>query len=256
MQEAVRVAVDAAQHGIWTSMPGIIQSFDPVAMTCVVVVALKEKVLIEQSVQDVEIFPLYDCPVHFPAGGGVSMTFPIKPGDECLVSIANRCIDAWWERGGIQVQQEFRMHDLSDGFVIPKVWSQPLRLPAVSTDSAQMRTTDGKNYVELKEDGNVNVVTTQNVTITAAINVTVNCLNAAVNAQENVTVNAGLDIDLEASRDITIHAQRDIDITAGRNFITNGGDGESGSWTVNVKGPISVTSDTAISHTAPTISEN
>ncbi|MFW8450019.1 Gp138 family membrane-puncturing spike protein, partial [Klebsiella pneumoniae] len=59
---------------------------------------------------------LVDVPVVFPRGGGCTLTFPVKPGDECLVIFADRCIDFWWQSGGIQEPVDERMHDLSDAF--------------------------------------------------------------------------------------------------------------------------------------------
>ena len=44
---------------------------------------------------------LPDVPVMFFGGGGMTITAPIKPGDECLVIFADRCIDGWWWLGGV-----------------------------------------------------------------------------------------------------------------------------------------------------------
>jgi phage baseplate assembly protein gpV len=105
--------------------------------------------------------------VFFPGGGGLTLTFPIKPGDECLVIFASRCIDAWWQQGGIKGQAELRMHDLSDGFIFAGVRSQP-RAFVVNTTSAQLRTDDGAAYVEVNPTSkNINVVTPANANITA-----------------------------------------------------------------------------------------
>jgi hypothetical protein len=103
------------------------------------------------------------------------MTFPVKDGDEGLVVFASRCIDKWWRDGGVQEQTEYRMHDLSDGFAIPGFRSQKRTLDNVSTTAVQLRSDDGKKYVELddkgkitlkSEDGQV-VVTKDSVAISA-----------------------------------------------------------------------------------------
>src|SRR5690606_4330979 len=98
--------------------------------------------------EELRIPLLLDCPVVFPGGGGVTLTFPIKPGDEALVVLASRCIDSWWQLGGVQGQAEQRMHDLSDGFVLAGVRSQPRRF-TVDTEAAQLRTDDGTALIEL-----------------------------------------------------------------------------------------------------------
>ncbi len=67
------------------------------------------------------------------------------------------CIDSWWELGGIQNQQEKRRHDLSDGFAILGVWSQPRVLESYSIDSCQLRNEKGTSIIELKDDS-INII--------------------------------------------------------------------------------------------------
>lgn len=150
-EESVRTAIEGLLAGVWTALPGIVVSFDPVAMTCEVQPAIKPKYRQQDgTLTDLTITVLTDCPVIFPAGGGYSLTFPVAHGDECLVVFSSRCIDAWWQQGGIQPQAELRMHDLSDGFAIMGIRSQPRVLDGgVSTTSAQLRTDDGTSYLEL-----------------------------------------------------------------------------------------------------------
>lgn len=98
-------------------------------------------------------------PVHFPSGGGFTLTHPIKKGDEGIVVFAARSIDNWWQQGGIQPPAEQRMHHLSDAMFIPGVRSVPRKLsPAASTSSTQLRADDGKSYFELAPDGVLNLV--------------------------------------------------------------------------------------------------
>ena len=146
LQDAIRGAMASA----WTALPGIVQSFDPVAMTCVVQPAIKARRTQSSGVVVTAALPLLvDCPVFFPSGGNCTLTFPVKSGDECLVVFASRCIDSWWQSGGIQEQAELRMHDLSDGFVFVGVRSQPRRIANVSTSATQLRSDDGSTFVEL-----------------------------------------------------------------------------------------------------------
>ncbi|CAN0620528.1 Gp138_N domain-containing protein [Burkholderia multivorans] len=147
---ALRAALRGWQAGIWTALPGIIDSFDDVAMTCVVQPAIKVPVRASDgTVTTVALPQLVDCPVQFPAGGNCTLTFPVKPGDECLVVFASRCIDAWWQSGGVQEQAELRMHDLSDGFALLGVRSRPRALANVSATSTQLRSDDGATYIDL-----------------------------------------------------------------------------------------------------------
>lgn len=150
----MREALDGYRAGIWTALPGIIQRFNPEAMTCEVQVAIKMKVRKQDGTSDsVAIYPLVDCPVQFPAGGQCTLTFPVAAGDECLVVFASRCIDAWWQSGGVQEQAEARMHDLSDGFVLLGFRSKPRVLSDFSTSTTQLRSDDGATCIELDPAG-------------------------------------------------------------------------------------------------------
>ncbi|MCT9017100.1 Gp138 family membrane-puncturing spike protein, partial [Cupriavidus gilardii] len=106
---ALRAAFDGLRARIWTALPGIIHSFDADAMTCEVQPTIKIPVRkLDGTIESVALPLLVDCPVQFPSGGNCTLTFPVKPGDECLVVFASRCIDAWWQSGGVQEQAELR----------------------------------------------------------------------------------------------------------------------------------------------------
>lgn len=224
----------ARQANIWTSMPGIIQSIDFVAMTCTVQVAIKAKRFKNKQQPFDEAIPLLvDAPVQFPAGGGNTLTFPVKAGDECLVHFASRCIDNWWQNGGVQTQAEMRMHDLSDGFVSLGYRSQPRVIPNISSEAVQLRSDDGQTFVEVNPSTHkMNVVTPTEATVTAG---------------QKVTVVATTSVDITAPN---INLNGNVNITG--NISTAGGDGKgSGTFT----GSLSVTgvihSDTEVN--APVI---
>lgn len=158
-----------AKQSIRVSMPGVIKSFDPETVTCVVEVSIyipkpesAEGKSIDRLAQDNVFYPLIlDAPVIFPRGGGCTLTFPVSAGDECLVIFADRCIDFWWQNGGVQNGSRGRMHDYSDAFVIPGPQSQAKKISGISTTSAQLRTDDGSSFIELAPGGAVNITSPQ-----------------------------------------------------------------------------------------------
>lgn len=156
--------------GIWTALPGVIQSFNPVAMTCEVQPGIKVNVRQQDgTIVSVALPMLVDCPVQFPSGGNCTLTFPVGQGDECLVVFASRCIDGWWQSGGVQEQAELRMHDLSDGFVLLGFRSQPRVLSGISASAAQLRTDDGQAFVEVNAATHaINIQTTAPVNVTSS----------------------------------------------------------------------------------------
>lgn len=149
LNATLQAAMEGNQANIWTSGPGRVISFNPAAMTCSVQPTIKGHVQQKDGTYlDLALPVLMDCPVLWQGGGGCTLTFPIKPNDECLVIFASRCIDSWWQQGGIQAQAELRMHDLSDGFVLCGVRCLP-RAFAVDTAAVQLRTDDGTALVEI-----------------------------------------------------------------------------------------------------------
>ncbi|VVD29152.1 Gp138 family membrane-puncturing spike protein [Paraburkholderia dioscoreae] len=153
-EEALRVAMEGMRSGLWTAEPGIIESVNfgsgSKDVTAVVQLAIKGVVHARDgSAQFVNKPLLVDVPVFFPRGGGCTLTFPVAAGDECLVVFSARCIDGWWQSGGVQAPMEPRMHDLSDGFAFVGFFSQVTKIGGISTASVQLRSNDGSTYVDL-----------------------------------------------------------------------------------------------------------
>lgn len=142
-------------NNLRVAIPGIIDSFDPVEQTVTVQPAIKERVIVDQNgtVRELSLPLLLDVPIVIPRAGGIALTLPVQKGDECLVIFADSCIDAWWSQGSVQVQAEKRRHDLSDGFAILGVTSQPRRITDYSTTSAQLRTEDGSQCIDISLSG-------------------------------------------------------------------------------------------------------
>lgn len=181
LQVSLLSALQGWQKDLWTALPGIIQSFDPVKKTCEVQVSIQAR---QTNLQTgafswVTLPLLVDCPVFFPSGGGYTLTFPLELGDECLVVFASRCIDAWWQSGNVDIQAVMRMHDLSDGFVFAGISSVPKVQPDISTNSVQLRNNAGNVYIEIQE-------TTVNIITPGLVNI--ECENALVTASDEAKV--------------------------------------------------------------------
>lgn len=151
-EASYRDLITAARMDLHTAMPGIIQSFDAARMTCTIQPAIRGAIIAPNGRAEAADLPLLvDCPVVFPGGGGYILTYPLKAGDEALIVIAERCIDAWWQSGGVQAAAEYRLQDLSDGFVIPGPRSQPhVVTGGVGMTGAELRTDNGTTVLRLK----------------------------------------------------------------------------------------------------------
>ena len=97
--------------------------------------------------------PLPLVPVVFWGGGGISMTWPVAAGDECLLVFHDRDIDNWFLNGAGQPPLSARVHDFADAFAIVGLRSGPRALGGVSTTAAQIRTDDGSTFVEVNPTG-------------------------------------------------------------------------------------------------------
>ncbi len=149
-EQADAQLAQAIMSAMRVSIPGIIQSFDPDAVTAVVQPAIKGSERDESGAEvSVNLPLLVDVPVVFPRGGGCTLTFPVKAGDECLVIFADRCIDFWWQSGGIQEPVDERMHDLSDAFCIVGPQSQAKKIGGISTSAVELRSDDGETKLSL-----------------------------------------------------------------------------------------------------------
>ncbi|EJH5754909.1 hypothetical protein NED27_001323 [Escherichia coli] len=148
-QADVRLA-GSVMSALRVSMPGIVQSFNPDTVTVVVQPAIKGYEPDSNGINQSTTLPLLvDVPVVFPRGGGCTLTFPVKAGDECLVVFADRCIDFWWQSGGIQEPVDERMHDLSDAFCIVGPQSQAKKIGGISTSAVELRSDDGETKLSL-----------------------------------------------------------------------------------------------------------
>lgn len=169
--ESQRLALEGHQAQMWTALPGIVTGFDPAAMTVSVQPAVQGSVRDESGKSNSVQMPLLvDVPVVFVCGGGFSLTYPVKAGDEALVVFSSRCIDGWWQGGESTPPPSGRMHDLSDGMAIIGPRSQAKKLdPPVDTENVQLRTDDGKATLTMKPDYTIETKNPQaSVTLTPA----------------------------------------------------------------------------------------
>lgn len=174
-ETALRVAMDGRQATLWTALPAMVVTVNWDAMTLIAQPTIMGVVTNPDDTESYVKLPLLvDVPICFPSGGGFTLTFPLKMGDEILVIFASRCIDAWFQSGGIGIPMETRMHDLSDGFAIPGPKSQPRTIANISTANMQLRANDGTTYIEITPDGVINLVNPSGLNIEGDVSVSGN----------------------------------------------------------------------------------
>jgi hypothetical protein len=176
---ALNAALDALRANLHTHVSGIIDSYNKDAQTVTVYPAIMR---VFRDKGAVALPKLVDVPVAFPRGGGFALTFPVARGDECLLHFSEKCIDSWWERGGVQPPACWRTHDLSDAFAELGYSSKPRAVPSASTTAVEMRSVTNASKVSIDQGGNVTVNATGSVTVSASGNATVTGEQVLLNA--------------------------------------------------------------------------
>jgi len=217
--EVYRAALENWQTRLWTALPCVVQAFPAASGLSQMMLdaqpAIAGSALNAQGGTDVIQMPLLvDVPIQWMGGGGVTATYPIKKGDECLVIFASRCIDLWWQQGAAPgnspgvLPPDTRMHNLSDGFALVGLRSLPREF-AVDPNNACLITDDGQAYFKLnptthamtmlaKGGINLNGVTidqngniTSPATVTAATEVKVGAHTLTQHTHGGVTTGSG-----------------------------------------------------------------
>jgi hypothetical protein len=157
---------------VHTCLPGEIVQFDATKQSAKVRLNIKKIFNTQQAdgtvvKREEEIAALIYVPVVFPRGGGWCITFPVKPGDECIVHFAERAIDLWRTRGGVQPPGYWRMHSYSDAIAQCGLSSEPKVISAFSTTDMVIRNEANTVKVSLKSDNTIDLVSPVKVTVTA-----------------------------------------------------------------------------------------
>ena len=102
------------------ALPGTVESFDPRTRTVDVRPA---------PLKGLPLPLIRDVPVFFPGNRDRALTFPVSPGDGCLLVFADADTDRWFETGEAEAPESTRHHDLSDAFAFVGFRSRPNALP-------------------------------------------------------------------------------------------------------------------------------
>lgn len=174
-EEMLRSAIEQHMSRMWTSAPGRVVSYNAQKQTASIQITVKSFVKQPDGSQKAVDLPiLEEVPVQFPGAGGQTMTFPVKPGDECVVMFMSRAADAQQQSGGDQQPPDASMHSLSHPRAMLGFRSNPRALQNVSTDATEVRSDDGNTKISLSGDGGVGISTDKTVGINAAngVNIT------------------------------------------------------------------------------------
>lgn len=98
---------------------GEIQSFDTVNQTATIKILHKKVNEYNLETRELEDYSLLEqVPVIVMGGGSSYISYPISPGDNCLILFNDFEIDGWWSTGEALPENFSRRHDLSDAIAI------------------------------------------------------------------------------------------------------------------------------------------
>ena len=213
-EECLRRAIENKLDNFRVAMPGKIIDFDEEVQTATIKPLIKEYV--RGKWESLPMLP--DVPCFFPRAGGYCLTFPVKPGDECLIIFNDMCLDSWWQSGDEQTQLETRRHDLSDAMCLLGITSVPKAVKDYSTNSVMLRNEDKDSYLEIVDDDKtVNIVGAEKINVTAVDDINIEAAsNLNVKAVANITITGDANISMTAAANMTLEAGGNMTLRAAR----------------------------------------
>ena len=147
--DATRTMIRRILYGVHTSMPGIVKSFGESNGLLVATIqpAIQQIDTLDDKTtfRNIDVIPNVVVCIPYSQTLGLSVTIPINEGDEGVIHFAERSIDNWLEKGGVQPPSEPvqpRSHDLSDAIFVPGTINKPATISNYSLDSIEIRNKD------------------------------------------------------------------------------------------------------------------
>lgn len=124
----------AKEAGLHVYMIGRIESFDATTQIATVKPLIKDRTTGADGEVDVESVAVVRCPVVFPGGGGMRLTFPVAAGDYCEIHFADRPLGQWLAKGGEVDPIDVARHALKD--CTARVGVKPTAAPWTGVDTS------------------------------------------------------------------------------------------------------------------------
>lgn len=146
-----------------TSIPAIINSFDPVTQTVSATPGIKAKYVSPDEKSEVQYlsYPMItNIPLAIQRGAGLRITYPITPGNPCTLIFSQRSIDNFVLEGTEANPVDgpnpktaaIRCMDLTDAMCFPGIITTKDTVSDYATDAIEIRSDDNKVKVSLKQD--------------------------------------------------------------------------------------------------------
>lgn len=160
LSEVIKKAIDQTLINIHTSMPGVIESYDPATGLASVKPSLKRKYAGETESTEYPV--VSGVPVIFPRVANAFLRVPVAKGDNVLLVFSERSLDKWMEKGGAVAPEDPAKFGLNDAVAILGLYpkTDPLS-PNGSNTSLEIAV--GSSWIEIKSDGSIYITATKAV---------------------------------------------------------------------------------------------
>jgi hypothetical protein len=191
LTDAIQFAFNQLIKGLYVSIPGIIQSYDPEKKRATVTPAIRI-LKTDNSTEDQQ--PIANVPVIWPSGGGFTLLFPLVSGDPVNIFFSQRGITKFKETYGIE-DPGIGLLDKEDAYIIAGFGGLEVT-PAVS-DAMNLQDENGLNFLSIDTAGNALLKTVAEVIVeapsiklgeTATKNIAVNGDATTVNSSHSHTI--------------------------------------------------------------------
>lgn len=183
LTDAVRTAIQYQLTNVHTAMPATFISFDESDRSATVQPSINKNYL---DGSEAKLPIIHKVPVIFPLAGSASITFPINPGDFCLLIMCERSLEEWKRLGINQKPIDRRKFNLSDAIAIPGLIPFGESMPAIGSDFSFRY---GNSSITITESGEIQINSGNQLT--------------SINAGGEINIEAGTDVNITANGLIT-----------------------------------------------------
>jgi hypothetical protein len=123
-------AISRALETLWVALPCTVIDYDSGTQSATLRPAVRDT---DDDGETINLPPLVEVPVIFPAGGGTAITWPLDSGDPGVAIFASRSISQWLVSGEINADPEGqRIGSLTDAMFVPGIRPQTDPAPQAS----------------------------------------------------------------------------------------------------------------------------
>ncbi len=184
LADAILSHINNYKTQMFTSLPAKVTAYNSKEQTC------SAKPVMNEAYKDGDTseFPEIDhIPVIFVGSGGGSLTFPVKVGDEVLLTFSSRSFDTWWVTGDTQeLSSTQRYNDLNDAVAIIGLTSKGNSVEA-SEEDVELKFKE--NTVRLKDNGSVEIDTKTTFSVTNQTDELISILSEVVDECSKILTN-------------------------------------------------------------------